>query len=295
MPLISVVMPAYNAESTLAESLNSLALQSFRDFEVVLVDDGSNDRTLEIATQFSSFVSMRLLVNSQNLGVAASLNRGIAECDSTFVARLDSDDLAHPERLLKQLEFLNANVQVDLCGSNMPMFRSVESGPFSILSQPVTDAAIKTTLVHRNSLSHPSIMARRSFFNDVGNYNSDRDYAEDYDLWCRGALLGKQYANLEAHLTSYRVHPGQIGQSKSQLQCARDLDVKRSYITTLLGEMHHAYLPELFSSLVKFTSKDVATMVLAESSAALIALGNIIWDPIVYATIVRDSIYRHLK
>ena len=109
MPKISVVIPAYNGANFLAESLSSLARQTFRDFEVVLVDDGSSDGTAEIADRFSGEMRMRVLVNSKNIGVAASLNRGIAETDSLLIARLDSDDLAHPDRLNQQFTFMEAS------------------------------------------------------------------------------------------------------------------------------------------------------------------------------------------
>jgi glycosyltransferase involved in cell wall biosynthesis len=295
MPKISVVMPAYNAASTLAEAMNSLAAQTFRDFEVVVVDDGSNDRTAEIALRFSEAFRLRVLVNAQNSGVAASLNRGIADSDSEFIARLDADDLAHPDRLAQQVAFLDASQVIDLCGTHMIMFRHGNPGEQTVHEHPTSDAAIKTMLLQHCALSHPSILMRRSFVTDVGQYDTACDYAEDYDLWCRGALMGKRYANLPVHLTSYRVHPGQVGQSRSKVQCERDLGVKTRYMSALLGGINPGYLPALFSPLVRFETIDAATQALAESTGVLLALGRAAPDPVVYAEILKNCIYRNLK
>ncbi|RZL35263.1 MAG: glycosyltransferase, partial [Rubrivivax sp.] len=105
MPLISVVIPALNAAQTLGETLQSLANQSLRDFEVVLVDDGSTDDTAALAARFEGLLNLRRIAHADPQGVARSLNDGLAAGDSEFVARLDADDLAHPERLRLQLEF----------------------------------------------------------------------------------------------------------------------------------------------------------------------------------------------
>lgn len=294
MPLVSVVVPAYNAANTLAESLESLARQTFRDFEVVVVDDGSVDGSAAIAERYSEAIQMRVLVNLQNSGVAASLNRGIAGSDSKFIARLDADDLAHPERLAQQVAFLDATKNVDICGTHMIMFRDGNPSEQTVHEHPIADAAIKTMLLQHCALSHPSILMRRSFIQDVGQYDPACDFAEDYDLWCRGALMGKRYANLALHLTSYRVHAGQIGQSKSDLQCERDLGVKTRYMSALIGGTNPGYLPALFSPLVRFETRDAATQALAESTGVLLALGHAAPDPFVYAEILKNCIYRNL-
>lgn len=292
--LIAVVVPAYNAAATLAQTLASLARQTERDFEVVLVDDASSDATPQIAAQFTADLPLRVLRNDGNTGVAGSLNRGIAASDSEFVARLDADDLAQPERLARQLAFLREQPQVDLVGSHMGLFRSVDEGVRGVLAHPLADATIKTVLVQRNAISHPSLMARRSFFADVGPYNPALDFAEDYDLWCRGALLGKRYANLAEVLTLYRVHAASVSQSKMQLQYERDVEVKRRYIGALLGDTAPAWLPQLFAAGTRFASRDAAAMAFAESSAALLALSARVRDAAEYAALVKACLQRHL-
>ncbi len=295
MPKISVVIPAYNGANFLAESLSSLARQTFRDFEVVLVDDGSSDGTAEIADRFSGEMRMRVLVNSKNIGVAASLNRGIAETDSLLIARLDADDLAHPDRLNQQFTFMEASPDIDLCGTHMIMFRTDDAGANHVLEHPTSDASIKTMLLQQNSLSHPSVLMRRSFITDVGQYDPVCDYAEDYDLWCRGALVGKRYANMETHLTFYRVHSGQIGRSKRKVQLERDLSVKNRYISGLLGGINPGSLPALFAPFMQFETREAATRALADSAKLLIALGRAVPDAEVYAEIFKACILRNFK
>jgi len=295
MPKISVIIPAFNAENTLEETLNSLSTQTYRDFEVIVVDDCSSDRTSEIASKFSALFSIRVLVNLENSGVSKSLNRAIVNSDSMYIARLDSDDIAHAQRLEVQMKFLNESPRIDVCGSDMHLFHSIKAGAFSIHIQPKTDSAIKTRLLQQNSISHPSVLLRRSFFTDVGLYDATYDYAEDYELWCRGAQMGKVYANLEAKLTSYRVHSGQIGQIKREIQFERDMGVKRKYITSLLGSPQIAFLPEIFSPLSHFNSREIALWAFAESTSALLKMEHMVQDKIAYADIIKYSISRHLK
>lgn len=149
-------------------------------------------------------------------------------------------------------------------------------------------------LLQHNALSHPSVLVRRDFFDTVGLYDPHFDYAEDYELWCRGALRGKCYANLQAPLTCYRVHAGQVGQTKRQLQFERDTQVKQSYMAALLGGISPGHLPTLFSPLARFESRERAAHALAESAGALLELGRRVSDPDVYADIVKACVQRHL-
>jgi len=198
----------------LAESLSSLAFQTFRDFEVILVDDGYTDATQQVAESFAVSLTLRVLANSVDSGVAASLNRGIAGGESLFIARLDADDIAHPERFAQQLALIDANPNVEVCSSDMPMFQTVAAGSSAVRRQPATDAGIKAMMLQYNALSHPTVIVRRSFFDTVGLYDPAFDFAEDYELWRRGALMGRYRAHLQSPLTCYRVHPGHVSQAK---------------------------------------------------------------------------------
>lgn len=298
--LISVLLPAYNAAPTLVQTLHSLTQQTCRDFEVVLVDDCSRDDTALVAQRFARQLKLKVARNDHNLGVARTLNRGLEMADCEFVARLDADDLAQPTRLQRQLDVMREQPQLDVLGSHMVMFQAPGDvdvntlRPLGMLANPSADAAIKTALVQRNVLSHPSLMIRRSFFQDVGLYNPALEFAQDYDLWCRGALLGKRYANLPEALTWYRLHAGQVNQSKAQLQYENDVDVSRRYIAALLGDVPTARLPQLLAGATRFQTREHAAKALVDSSAALLALAGRVRDPAEYALLVKACLQRHL-
>lgn len=294
MPKVTVLIAARNAESTLAETLVSLEAQTFSDFEVLLVNDASSDRTESLARDFGSRLRMRILNLDQNAGVAGALNQGLVATERPYLARIDADDVALPTRLEKQVAFLDAHPDVDVCGTWMEMFYETPGTPEKTLAKPLDDAAIKTALLQYCSLSHGSAMFRKSFFDDIGCFDTRLDYAEDYDLWCRGALLGKRYANLPEALTRYRQHGAQVGKQKRQLQYERDLLIKRKYISALLGGESSGYLAEFFSLLTSFVNRETSVMVLQQSIPLLFKLGQKITDEKLYQEMVSGCIGRHL-
>jgi glycosyltransferase involved in cell wall biosynthesis len=270
MPLISVVMPARNASATLEQSLQSLAEQSLRDFELVLVDDGSSDGTAELARSFACKLSLRLVEHEQSQGVARSINDGLAASDSEFVARLDADDLAHPDRLTQQVMLLRQQPRVSVCGSHMLVFDNASgpTQPRGMLAHPTHSAAIRTALLQRCAISHPSVMCRRSVFDLVGVYDPNFDFAEDYELWCRASLLGAQFANIDAPLTSYRRHAGQVSQQKGQLQYERDLAIKARYMGAFLDGESPGQLPQFLALQTRYPNRETALSVMQQCSTA---------------------------
>lgn len=294
MPAVTVLIPARNAAATLAQTLDSLAAQTFRDFDVLLVDDASTDGTAALADSYAGRLPVRVLPLATNQGVTGALNQGLARIDSPLVARLDADDLARADRLEQQVAFLQQHADVAACSSAMELFYPEGDQASQVLHKPLTDAAIKTALVQYCALSHPACMLRRSYFDTVGLYDPALDFAEDYDLWCRGALQGQVFANLPEPLTRYRQHRGQVAQQKRQLQYERDLQVKRRYIAALLGEASCGHLPEFFHLLSQFTSREVAAQVLAQSMPLLLRLGRRVADPALYDSLVAQCVARHL-
>ena len=294
MPKVTVLIPARNAERTLEDTLCSLEKQTFTDFEVLVVNDASTDRTETIARGFDSRMQVRILTLEQNAGVAGAINRGLELAASEFVARIDADDLALPARLAMQVAFLENHPDIDVCGTAMELFYDNPGTPSRVLAKPPGDAAIKTALIQYCALSHGSAMFRRSFFEDVGKFDLRADFAEDYDLWCRGSLLGKRYANLPDVLTRYRQHADQVGQKKRQLQYERDMAIRRRYISALLGGESCGNLPEFFSLLTSFTSREISLTVVRQSMPTLFKLGRKVCDEALYYELVAGCIARHL-
>jgi glycosyltransferase involved in cell wall biosynthesis len=126
-PVISVLMPAYNTERFILRNLQSLLAQTFEDFELLVVDDGSTDRTMELVTALPDR-RIRYFRNQQNLGIVGSLNRGFALARGTFIARIDADDLCHPTRFERQLKLLTAEPEVVLCATEMSVLRQGRIG-----------------------------------------------------------------------------------------------------------------------------------------------------------------------
>ena len=120
-PKISVVMPAYNAENYIREAIDSILAQTFRDFEFLIIDDGSTDHTVEIIRSYSDS-RIRLYQNERNMGVAATLNRGLDLARGEYIARMDADDISLPERFAKQAAYMDAHPDVAVCGSNIILF-----------------------------------------------------------------------------------------------------------------------------------------------------------------------------
>lgn len=294
MKPITVLIPVHNAERTLAETLDTLVAQTYKHFEVLIVDDASHDRSAEIALSYQDRLDLRVHTLEKNAGVAGALNAGLAVNTSPYIARIDGDDLMAPTRLEKQFDFLEANPRIDVCSSWMEMFYE-DGRPDFLLAKPPEDAAIKTALVQYCSMTHGASLFRKSFFDDIGVFDTRLDFAEDYDLWCRGALLGKCYANLPEPLTRYRQHGGQVGQTKRQLQYERDMVIKRKYISALLDGEPCGHLPEFFSLLTIFTSVEIATTVIQESVPLLFRLSRKVADEGTLAHIVSTSIGRHLR
>lgn len=293
-PAITVLIPAHNAQKTLAATLESLVAQTFKDFCILLVDDASSDDTAAIAAGFSARVPVEVVNLEHNQGVAAALNHGLRHILSPYIARLDADDIALPTRLEKQFLHLQAHPRIDVCSSWMELFYDDQSRPNATLAKPQDDAVIKTSLVQYCAMSHGASLFRKSFFDDVGLFDVRLDFAEDYDLWCRGALLGKCYTNLPEALTLYRQHSTQVGQQKRQLQFERDLAIKRKYIGALLGGILPGNLAEFFSLQCAFTTPAVAMQVVQESIPLLLRLAPKVPDEKTFAAIVSGCIGRHL-
>lgn len=296
MPLISVVMPARNAEATLDQSLQSLVAQSLRDFDLVLIDDGSTDQTAEIADRYRHALNLRLIRHERSQGVAQSINDGLHAADAEYIARLDADDLAHPQRLERQLAYLREMREVSVCGTQMLIFDG-DKGPqhaHGILAHPTKSAAIRTALLQRCAIAHPSVMCRRSLFEYVGYYDSRFDFAEDYELWCRASLLGIQFGNIDAPLTSYRKHEGQVSQQKAQLQFERDMSIKMNYMRAWLEGEDPGFLPQFLALQTRFPSREMAFEVMQKCSKAMIDLAARVPDSDEYARIVAGALQRHL-
>ncbi|MBI5471069.1 MAG: glycosyltransferase [Ignavibacteriae bacterium] len=211
MPTVSVVFPVYNGERYVREAIESILRQTFADFELIVVDDGSNDATPAIIKSFTDS-RIRVLTNPRNVGIIATLNRAIRDAEGEFVCRMDADDIAAPERLQVQMEFLRLHPNVAMVGSNVVIID--ESGVTIATEElPQSNAEIRSAMFVHNPFAHGSVMLRRDVLNAVGAYDNRFLHNEDYDLWLR---IASQFevANISLPLLKRRVHPESITSAK---------------------------------------------------------------------------------
>lgn len=209
-PIISVVMSVYNSSLYLRECIDSILNQTFKDFELLIVDDGSSDNSVEIIESYSD-ERIRLIkcqhdyINSLNTGI--NLSRG------KYIARMDSDDIMCINRLERQYEFMEKNPDIDICGSAIKMFGKIEREPYTVTGHN----NIVSFLAVSSSLSHPTVIMRKdkilSYYNVNGKcvlYDKNYIYAEDYKLWMDMAIKGFKFANIPEILLLYRMSDIQI-------------------------------------------------------------------------------------
>lgn len=200
VPRVSVIMPVYNGEKYLRSAVDSILRQTFRDFELMVVDDGSTDGTSGILTSIRD-PRLKVLRQPSNMGVAAALNRAMFEARGEFVLRMDSDDLAVRNRLELQVRFLEAHPEVALCGGSVKRFGEVRG----IVRYPGTRAGIQAQMLFNPPFAHPAVAWRRSAFDELGLcYEDEIPTAEDYDLWVRACRV-LEAANMDPVLLHYRV------------------------------------------------------------------------------------------
>lgn len=202
---VSVVMSVYNAESYLSRAVESVLAQDFENFEFVVVDDGSTDASRRI---LESYEDERLLVTHQtNRGLPAALNLGIRRARAPLIARMDADDIAMPNRLRLQLEFLDQNNDYVAVGSNARVIDR-EGRYIYTTDKPLDDESLRARLPD-TPFTHPSSMFRKCAFEAAGGYCEKMMGAEDTVLFNRMAKFGK-IGNLEEPLIEYRIVPTAI-------------------------------------------------------------------------------------
>jgi glycosyltransferase involved in cell wall biosynthesis len=224
-------MPVHNGAQYLRESVESILGQTFRDFELLVINDGSTDDTADIVASFGD-PRIRLLHNETNLGLIATLNRGLDESRGDFIARMDHDDVSLPQRLERLLQFFTAHPSVGICGSSYIPFGQADLSSFRGRC-PTDPARIHAALLFNSPLGHPTVMMRRAALERHGlRYRQDFVHAEDYDLWARAADCFP-IANVPDRLLRYRVHPGQVTYQHGERQRESAGRVRREQLRKL--------------------------------------------------------------
>jgi len=231
-PAVTVLMPAFNAGRFIAASIRSVLAQNFSDFELLVIDDGSTDDTARVVED-SGDKRIRLVRNSKNQGLVATLNQGLSEVRSPLVARQDGDDLSRPDRLARQVEYLGAHADDVVVASGA---RLIDEGgrDFGALRLPRTRGQLRWDLCFRNPIPHSSVMMRRdAILSEFGGYPVSTS-SEDYSLW--SAIASKnRFGLIPRPLVSYRIHSSSAMMSASSMAAAYRIDESSAESTWALA------------------------------------------------------------
>ena len=237
-PLVTVLLPVYNAEKFLRESIDSILNQTYQNFEFLLINDGSTDTSREIILNYTD-ARIRYLENEKNIGLIQTLNRGIAEAKGSYIARMDADDVSRADRLIKQVDFLESNPSYGMVGSWCSVINTSKK-----IEYHTSHASLQFALLNYCCFVHPSVMLRKSVLIENQFYfDSHFVHSEDYELWTR-LLTKTKAANLPDYLLSYREHEYQISSIYREEQLAMFSDIIRNYLQRLDAE-----IPEIFIQL----------------------------------------------
>lgn len=214
MPVITVILPCYNAAAFIEETLNSVLNQTFDDFECLVIDDASTDQTCALVERIAAQdARVKLFRKEQNTGYTESLNMGLSLARGWYVARMDADDICMPQRFEKQVAFMETNPGCVMCGSAYRLMHNNYT-----VHVPVTHADIMLGLLYGNVFCHPSIMMRNEIIrkNNI-RYETRFEPSEDYAMWVHLSNFGT-LANLPDVLLAYRLHRESVSNSRSITQ-----------------------------------------------------------------------------
>ena len=208
---ISVVMPAYNAEKYIGQAIESILNQTYSNFEFIIINDGSNDKTKEVILSYKDD-RIIYLENERNSGIVVTLNKGLEKANGEYIARMDADDIAEPNRFEKQIKYLDKNIEIDVLGSGICTFGENIKSKKRLFTTNADQ--LKAELIFSSCIAHPTVMIRK---NILEKYNLKYDLnfagAEDYCLWWEIAKVSK-IATLPDILLNYRMHESQVTKVK---------------------------------------------------------------------------------
>ena len=238
-PLVTVLLPVYNGEPFLRAAAESILTQTVTDLELLVVDDGSTDRTPAVLAELVRTDGRVRVLSEPHRGLVSALNRGLEEARGRYIARMDADDVSYPTRLEKQIALMERDQRVGVCGT----WVDHEGG---VIRHPPEDERIRAFFPFDNLLSHPTVVMRRSLLAETGERYPDVPHAEDYALWTRLAGVTR-FANVPEPLLRYRDHPGKVGRRHWEAQRAAVKEIRRQQLRLLGVEategelaLHHA-------------------------------------------------------
>ncbi len=222
-PLVTVLMPVYNTDRYLQQAMDSVLNQSFSDFEFLIIDDGSTDKSLDIIKSFKD-KRIRLVRNEENIKLIATLNKGIDISLGKYICRADADDICFPTRIEKQFNFMEENPDYAACSSGVEIFYENSETRFNIIYKKETDD-IRIRTLYQNHFVHPSSFIRKDFINERNlRFNKHFIHSEDYYFFVKLSEIGKLY-NVDEVLVSVRKHLNNVSVLNSDVQDRNSINV----------------------------------------------------------------------
>lgn len=206
-PLVSVIIPVHNAEKYIRDSILSILEQTYKNIELVIIDDASTDNSLNIINEINDD---RIIVikNETNLKQSMTRNKGLALAKGKYIANMDADDVCKKNRILKQVEFMERNTDIDVCGA---FLRAFGNGKNYIMRFPTDKHDLMVRSIYATPFGHPTVMIRKSSIEKYNiKYDKNYTYSQDFELWSRIAFNGAKFANIPEELFLYRVSNNQI-------------------------------------------------------------------------------------
>jgi glycosyltransferase involved in cell wall biosynthesis len=230
-PLVSIILPTYNGAAFITGAIEGVLAQTYTNWELLIISDGSTDQTKTIVEDFTKKDPRIFFIeNRENSGIQKTLNRGIVLAKGTYVARLDDDDRwTDPEKLSLQIAFFETYPDHVLLGTNATVV-SLEGETISKSSMPLTDSAIRSRMLSKNCFLHATVIIRKKALEKIGGYSEDKKFfhVEDYELWLR---LGREgaMANLAVYSTTLTAHEKSLTSRNRVLQAANMIKAVQVY------------------------------------------------------------------
>ncbi|MCC5945606.1 MAG: glycosyltransferase family 2 protein [Bernardetiaceae bacterium] len=247
MPQISVLLPFYNAEKTLYRAAKSILAQTYTDFELLLINNASSDESPRVAQQLAIQDRRVRLLQMPQKGIVYALNFGIEQSQSPYIARMDADDYAYPNRFEKQINFIYKNLDLDLVSSKVrqPQQEGREGYAHYVdwINSLLTPEQITQSQFVESPLAHPTVLFRRSMLDKIGNYR-EGDFPEDYDLWLRALAQGSQFGKVPEVLLDWNDHSERLSRQDERYSVEAFYRLKTQYLVQWL-ERHNPFFPKV--------------------------------------------------
>jgi len=214
---ISVICTVKNGEKTIKNTISSVMNQTFNEFEIIVIDDGSEDSTLNILRNIKKIYPKLRIVKTKGIGRSEALNLAITKSMGLYIANIDADDVWHPRKLEIQYKMMKDNPDIFLIGTLSKIFYSDDLPIWKNTSDNIFMKPIKFKLLIRNPIMHSSVLMNKNKVKNLGMYNTQRESQVDYELWLRALQDGLKMVNIEEELVGKRIHKDQSYENKKRL------------------------------------------------------------------------------